>query len=159
MKKLALSLMFAAGLATGSFAAGNESPHPPSNVWESMENAMRQPQPQPQPHGIGRYEDELKRKLNLTDEQVNQIREIKRQEMEEIRNFFTRERKNALEEATKNGGFDEDAFVRVSVENAKKVAEIRANYLKKTLGVLNEEQKKKFIEDLKNREPQKVMMR
>jgi Spy/CpxP family protein refolding chaperone len=155
MKKLALSLMLTAGLVAGSFAAGNENPPQPSNVSESMQNAMRQPQP----HGIGRFEDELKRKLNLTDEQANQIREIKRQEMEEVRNFFTRERKSALEEATKNGGFDEDVFVRTSVENAKKVAEIRAKYLKKTLGVLNEEQKKKFIEDLKNRESQKLMMR
>jgi Spy/CpxP family protein refolding chaperone len=157
MKKLALSLMLTAGLVAGSFAAGNENPPKPSNVWESMENTMRQPQTQS--YGIRRFEDELKRNLNLTDEQTNQIREIKRQEMEEVRNFFTRERKSAIEESTKNGGFDEDAFVKASVENAKKIAEIRAKYLKKTLGVLNEEQKKKFIEDLKNREPQKVMMR
>ena len=149
--------MLTAGLVAGSFAAENENPPQPSNVWESMENAMRQPQPQS--YSFRRFEDELKRKLNLTDEQANQIREIKRQETEEIRNFFTRERKNALEEATKNGGFDEDPFVKASIENAKKVAEIRAKYLKKTLGVLNEEQKKKFIEDLKNREQQKVMMR
>jgi Spy/CpxP family protein refolding chaperone len=153
MKKLVLSLMFTAGLVGGSFAAGNENP-PPPNVWQNMQNAMKQP---PHPQGVGRFEEELKRKLNLTDEQVNQIREIKKQEMEEIRNFFTGERKNALEEATRNGGFDEDTFVRVSVENAKKIAEIRSKYLKRTLGVLSEEQKKKFLEELKNMEPQKIM--
>lgn len=151
MKKLALSLMFTAGLVAGGLAVENGNSQPSSpNVWQNMQSAMKQPQG-------GHFDEELKRKLNLTDQQLNQIREIRRQEMEEVRNFFMRERKNALEEATKNGGFDEDAFVRVSVENAKKVAEIRAKYLKKTLAVLNEDQKKKFIEELKSREPQRVI--
>jgi Spy/CpxP family protein refolding chaperone len=152
VKKLALSLMFTAGLVAGSFAAGNDNLQQSSpNVWQNMKSAW-----QGVPQG-GYFEEELKKKLNLTDQQVSQIREIRRQEMEEVRNFFMRERKNALEEATKNGGFDEDAFVRVSVENAKKVAEIRAKYLKKTLAILSEDQKKKFIEELKSKEPQRVV--
>jgi Spy/CpxP family protein refolding chaperone len=152
MKKIALSLMLATGLVADSFAAGNENPQPPSpNVWKSMQDTMKQTQ------GPGHFEEELKRKFNLTDDQIDQIREIKRQEMEEVRNFFARERKNTIEEATKNGWFDEDAFVKASVENAKKLAEIRAKYLKKILNVLNDEQKRKFLEDLKNKESQKTI--
>jgi Spy/CpxP family protein refolding chaperone len=152
MKKIALSLMIATGLVAGSFAAGNENSQPSSpNVWKSMQDVMKQSQ------GPGHFEEEMKRKLNLTDDQINQIREIKRQEIEEVRNFFAKERKNTIEEATKNGGFDEDAFVKSSVENTKKLAEIRAKYLKKILNVLNDEQKRKFLEDLRNRESQKTI--
>jgi Spy/CpxP family protein refolding chaperone len=128
------------------------------NAWQSAGAQAAQGSVVKQPQGVGNFEEELKRKLNLTDDQVNQIREIKRQEMQEVKNFFTRERKNELDEATKNGVFDEDAFVRVSTENAKKLAEIRAKYLKKGFNVLNDDQKQKFIEELKNRELQKKKM-
>lgn len=167
MKKLALSLVLAAGLASSSFAAGNESSQPSSDVWEKLHNAWQSAGTQSQgnqgnivrqPQGVGNFEEELKRKLNLTDEQVNQLREIKKQEMAEARNFFTRERKNELEAAIKNGEFDEDAFVKTSVENAKRLAEIRAKYLKKAFNVLNNEQKQKLAEGLKNGDLQRMMM-
>jgi Spy/CpxP family protein refolding chaperone len=161
MKKLALSLVFAIGLVASSFAAGNGNSQPASDVWQNMHNAWQGTQSQgnivKQPQG-GYFEEELKRKLNLTDDQINQIREIKRQEVEEIRNFLARGHKNALEEAIKNGEFDEDTFIRVSTENAKKVAEIRAKYLKKAFSILNEDQKRKFVEELKNGDLQKMMM-
>jgi len=153
MKKLALSLMFTAGLVVGSFA--NENPQPSLNAWQGAQNTVK---PLPSVVDPRYFEEGLKKKLNLTDDQATQIREIRKQEMEEIKEFFTRERKSAIEEATRNGGFDEDVFVKTSVENTKKSAEIRAKYLKKILSILNEDQKKAFIEDLKNRDPQKMKM-
>ncbi|MGC9188418.1 MAG: Spy/CpxP family protein refolding chaperone [Sulfurihydrogenibium sp.] len=89
--------------------------------------------------------EKLKNELNLTDQQIQQLKEIKKEESKEMRNFMMKDFKNPFVEATKNGNFDREVFKNTVVENAKKGSEIKAKYIEKILAVLNEEQKNKFI--------------
>ena len=98
-----------------------------------------------------KYLEKLRQKLNLSDEQFKQIKEIKEQEREEIKNFFAKEHKNCILEATKNGKFDKEIFQKTMIENAKKMSEIRSKYLEKMFDVLNEDQKQKFINHMKRK--------
>mgnify|MGYP001626187196 CR=1 FL=1 len=89
--------------------------------------------------------EKLKNELNLTDQQIQQLKEIKKEESKEMRNFMMKDFKNPFVEATKNGNFDREVFKNTVVENAKKGSEIKAKYIEKILAILNEEQKNKFI--------------
>jgi Spy/CpxP family protein refolding chaperone len=89
--------------------------------------------------------EKLKNELNLTDQQIQQLKEIKKEESKEMRNFIMKDFKNPFVEATKNGNFDREVFKNTLIENAKKESEIKAKYIEKILAVLNEEQKNKFI--------------
>ncbi|MBX0310186.1 MAG: Spy/CpxP family protein refolding chaperone [Sulfurihydrogenibium sp.] len=141
MKKLKvamLTLTLGIGLIGNSFAMEDlpEKPH---------QQAEKMP---------GNYENhfkKLKQKLNLTDEQLNQIKEIKKQEKEEIKNFFAKEYKNPLLEATKSGKFDRKAFQETATENAKEISGIKAKYLEKMFNVLNDQQRQKFIDYTKKK--------
>ncbi|MDM7274058.1 Spy/CpxP family protein refolding chaperone [Sulfurihydrogenibium azorense] len=97
-----------------------------------------------------RYIEKLQKELNLTQDQVEKIKQIKQAQREEMKEFM-KQHKNPVLEATKNGNFDKEAFKNTVVENAKNMAEIRAKYLEKMFSVLNEDQKKKFIEIMKER--------
>ena len=95
--------------------------------------------------------ERLKQELNLSDEQFNKIKEIKRQEREEMKNFFLKEHKNPLLEATKSGKFDKDIFQKAMLENTKRISEIEAKYLEKIFDVLNDQQRQKFINHMKEK--------
>lgn len=87
----------------------------------------------------------LKRKLNLSEEQVENMRQIIKEEREELEKFF-KEHKIPLKEAIKEGTFKKEVFIETAKENAEKMAKIKAEYLQKMLNILNDEQKQKFIQ-------------
>lgn len=97
-----------------------------------------------------KYIEKLQKDLNLTQEQVEKIKQLKQAEREEMKEFM-KQHKNPVLEATKNGNFDKEVFKNTVVENAKKMAEMRAKYLEKMFSILNEDQKKKFLEIMKER--------
>jgi len=103
-----LTLVFGIGLVGNSFAMGDvpEKPYETEKMSEKHEKHL----------------EKLKQELNLTDEQFNQIKEIKKQEKEEIKNFLAKEHKNPLLEATKSGKFDKEVFQKTMLENAKKMS-------------------------------------
>ncbi len=140
MKKLVLSMLIGLGLITTGFVKAE-----PMGKTGMAHKEYRQE----------RHLENLKTKLNLCDEQFKQIKEIKKQEKEEIKNFFKNEHKNPLIEATKSGNFDKETFQKTMLENAKKMSEIKAKYMEKMFNVLNDEQKKKFI-DLMNLRMEKM---
>jgi Spy/CpxP family protein refolding chaperone len=149
MKKLKvaiLTLALGVGLVGNSFAMG-DAPEKPYKMEKMAEKHER-------------HLEKLKQELNLTDEQFNQIKEIKKQEKEEIKNFFVKEHKNCLLEATKSGKFDKEVFQKTMLENAKKMSEIKAKYLEKMFNVLNDEQRQKFINHMKEKmeKMQEMMM-
>lgn len=132
-----LTLVFGIGLVGNSFAMGDvpEKPYETEKMSEKHEKHL----------------EKLKQELNLTDEQFNQIKEIKKQEKEEIKNFLAKEHKNSLLEATKSGKFDKEVFQKTMLENAKKMSEIRAKYLEKMFNILNDDQRQKFINHMKEK--------
>ena len=137
LKVVMLTLALGIGLVGNSFAMG-DAPEKPYKMEKMAERHER-------------HLEKLKQELNLTDEQFNQIKEIKKQEKEEIKNFFAKEHKNPLLEATKSGKFDKEVFQKTMVENAKKMSEIKAKYLEKMFNVLNDEQRQKFINHMKEK--------
>jgi Spy/CpxP family protein refolding chaperone len=137
LKVAMLTLALGVGLVGNSFAMG-DAPEKPYQMEKMSEKHER-------------HLEKLKQELNLTDEQFNQIKEIKKQEKEEIKNFFAKEHKNPLLEATKSGKFDKEVFQKTMVENVKKISEIKAKYLEKMFNVLNEQQKQKFINHMKEK--------
>lgn len=87
----------------------------------------------------------LKRTLNLSEEQVGKVRQIIKEEREELEKFF-KEHKIPLKEAIKEGTFKKEVFIETAKENAEKMAKIKAEYFQKILGILDDKQKQKFIE-------------
>ncbi len=108
-----LTLVFGIGLVGNSFAMGDapEKPYETEKMSEKHEKHL----------------EKLKQELNLTDEQFNQIKEIKKQEKEEIKNFLAKEHKNPLLEATKSEKFDKEVFQKTMLENAKKCLKLELN--------------------------------
>lgn len=89
--------------------------------------------------------EHLRKTLNLTDKQVEDVRQVIKKEKEAIENFF-KEHKIPLKEATKNGSFEREIFIQTARENAEKMAKIKADYFQKMLEILDEKQRQKFIE-------------
>ncbi len=134
MKKLIVAVLTVVSLtATGSYAMMDDNPY-------------HQKKEQKQE----RYLERLRKELDLTDQQIQQWKEIKRSEMEEMRNMM-KDHKNPVLEATKSGNFDKETFKNTIVENAKKMAEIKAKYMEKIFSILSEDQKKKFIQMMKEK--------
>lgn len=104
--------------------------------------------------------EKLKQELNLSQEQFTKIKEIKKQEREEMKNFFVKEHKNPLIEATKSGNFDKEIFQKTMLENAKKMSEIKAKYFEQIFNLLNKDQREKFIQHMneKMEKMHKMMM-
>ncbi|WP_297887832.1 Spy/CpxP family protein refolding chaperone [Sulfurihydrogenibium sp.] len=134
MKKLMVAVLTVASLTfTSTYAMMEDSP---------MHQKMEQKQE--------KHLEKLKKELNLTDQQVQQWKEIKKAENEEMRNLM-KEHKNPFLEATKSGNFDKEVFKNTVLENAKRMSEIKAKYMEKLFSILNDEQKKKFIQIMKEK--------
>jgi Spy/CpxP family protein refolding chaperone len=81
-------------------------------------------------------------KLNLSLEQKQQVDAYKNEMSVQVKSIFDNENK------TKNyfsgNYFNKEAFLKDQKETSSAMAEIRANYIEKVYGVLNEEQKKQI---------------
>ncbi len=90
---------------------------------------------------INRY---MVKELNLTPEQIQQIKELRK---EEFRNFAQNRSnfKMPMYDAIKSGNFNKQVFINESVGNAQLRAENRANYMEHFFNILTPQQRQKFV--------------
>lgn len=104
------------------------------------------------------YEEEraarLKKALGLTEAQVEKLKQIIREERDAVEKFI-KEHKIPLREATKDGQFRKDIYIATVRENAEKRAAIKAAFFEKVFEMLDDVQKKKFIEMMERKVKEK----
>lgn len=99
----------------------------------------------------------LQKDLNLSNAQMEQIRKLKKEGFEAVKNA-RKNLKNPMIEATKSGVFDKGVFVSAATDNAKVLAQIRAEHMEKFYNILTPEQRQKFIEIMKDKREHRVLM-
>lgn len=99
----------------------------------------------------------LQKDLNLSDVQVKKIKAIKKEGFEAFKNA-RKNLKNPMIEATKSVIFDKGVFVSVATENARVLAQIRAEHMEKFYSILTSEQRQKFVAIMKDRKEHKDSM-
>lgn len=137
MKKILVSLTLIAGLLTGLAKAETEKP----GEFKFFKTRSA-------------YEEKkleiLKRELDLSNAQLEKVREIEMEKREAIERFV-KEHRIPIKEALKLGKFDRNVFVKTVRENAEKIANIKADHIEKILEILNEKQKEKFLQMMERR--------
>lgn len=99
----------------------------------------------------------LQKDLNLSNAQMEQIRALKKEGFEAVKSA-RRNLKNPMAEATKSIIFDKGVFVSVATDNAKTLAQIKAERMEKFYSILTPEQRQKFVEIIKNRKEHRAFM-
>lgn len=93
--------------------------------------------------------DQLKQALGLSDDQVTQLVDLRKQEREALRPVFAqmRDKRKAVQDAMQAGGTDAAALGNLLIEMQnlrKQVRDSNLQYRDKALGVLNADQKAKL---------------
>lgn len=100
----------------------------------------------------------LQKALNLSNAQMENIKVLKKEGFEAIKTVRMN-LKNPVIEATKSTTFDKDIFVSVAADNARTLAQIKAEHMEKFYNILTPEQRQKFIELIKARKDHRAFMR